>query len=344
MKKAPKRKYIKVILLVASLTTFVVSVLQIGQYWEYEETLLDIGQQIKQKITPQKLSEQIQWSISESEFNDAKNYLKIGRDHQIDINYSHYETQIKQQDKPLNRIVKNASDFAKGFVKGESENLAGIAGAVSADFTVVGDVRDLRKEYQKHQEDKPVNELIVALSGMGIGLTAMTIGSLGATAPAKTGTSTIKLAVKSQRLTNRFQKQLLKLGRKVFDWPAFTRAVKQDMSINNMRRAVKASYQPKAIKPLQDIATQVNGIRKSSSTADTLFMLKYIDNTNDLRHLEKVTLKYGAKTKGLFKLLGKGVIRTTKVLKRTTELLLSIISTLVSGLLSLFLFIGRRAI
>lgn len=323
---------------------FVVSVAQIGQFWNYEEFLTDITQQIQKNTTAKDFTQLIQESINKSEFDDAKNYLRIAKDHQIDLDYDQFRTQIKQQDKPLKRIVKNASDFATGFVKGKSENLAGIAGAVSADFTVVGDVRDLRSEYQKHQEGKPVNELIVALSGMGVGLTAMTVSSLGAAAPAKTGASTIKLAIKSQRLTSRFQKQLLKLGRNVFNWPVFTQTVKQDKSINNIRRAVKTAYQPKAIKPLQKVATRVNSIRKSSSTADALYMLKYVENTDDLRHLEKITLKHGTKTKGLFKLLGKGVIRISKVLKRTTELLLSVISTVLSGLLSLFLFISRRAI
>ena len=273
-----------------------------------------------------------------------KTLFRIAKDHQLAIDFSNFESQLKKKDIPLKRIVKNASDFAEGFVKGESANLAGVAGAVSADFTVVGDVRDLRKEYAKHQEGKPINELIVVLSGTGIGLTALTVGSMGAAAPAKTGASTIKLAVKSQRLTARFQKQLLKMGRKVFDWPLFTRSVKQDKSINNLRRAAKASYKPKAMKPLQKVATQVNTIRKSSSTADTLYLLKYVENTKDLGRLEKVTLKHGAKTKGLFKLLGKGVIRTTRILKRTTELILSIISSVLSGLLSLFLFLSRRAV
>ena len=337
-------KFFKLLLLLLSTSIFVVSVAQIGQHWNYEETMSDISQQLKQKITHSDLSKQIQDSINESEFNDARNYLQIAKDHQIEIDYIHFETQLKQLDKPLKRVVKNASDFAEGFIKGNSENLAGVAGAVSADFTVIGDVRDLHKEYVNHQEGKPINELIVVLSGAGIGLTALTVGSLGAAAPAKTGASTIKLAVKSQRLTGRFQKQILKLGRKIFDWPAFTRMVKQDKSINNMHRAVKQAYHPKAMKPLQAIATQVNSIRKSSSTADTLYLLKYVDNTNDLWRLEKVTIKHGTKTKGLFKLLGKGVIRTTKVLKRTTELLLSILSSLVSGLFSLFLFIARRVV
>ena len=342
--KSNVRAFIRFFLLLISLGAFAVSVAQIGQHWNYQEVLLDVSQQITQKITPTDLSNRIQGSIDDSEFQDAENYLQIAKEYQFEIDYNNFESQINQKDKTLNRVIKNASDFTTGFVKGESANLAGVAGAVTADFTVVGDVRDLRKEYFKYQAKQPINELIVVLSGTGIGLTAMTVASLGAAFPVKTGVSTFKLAVKSQRLTVRFQKQLLKLGRKVFNWRKFTRAIKHNKSISNMHRAVKTAYRPKALKPLEIIAGQVNTIRKSSSTADTLYMLKYVENTNDLRHLEKVTLKHGAKTKGIFKLLGKGTIRTTRVLKRTTELLLSVISSIVSGLLSVFLFIGRKIV
>ena len=315
-----------------------------GQHWNYEEALVDIAQQIKTNVKRNELSSLIQKAIDDSEFEDAKNYLQIAKDNQLAVNFNDFEIQIKQKDKTYKRIIKNASDFSEGFIKGESSNMAGVAGAVSADFTVVGDVRDLRKEYNKHQAGKPINELIVVLSGTGIGLTALTVGSFGAAAPAKVGASTIKLAVKSQRLTKGFQKQLLKIGRQAFDWPAFKRLVKQDKSINSLRQAAKTAYKPKAIKPLQTIATRVNTIRKSSSTADALFLMKYVENTNDLRHIEKLTLKHGAKTKGLLKLLGKGAIRTTRVLKKTTELLMSIASFILSGLFSVFLMISRRAV
>ena len=335
---------LKLLLLALSLTAFAVSVAQIGKHWNYQEILLDVGQQITQEVTPAELSKRIQESINNSEFEDAQGYFQIAKEYKFDIDYSALENQIKQKDNPLNHFIKKTSDFTTGFVKGESANLAGVAGAVAADFTVVGDVRDLQKEYLKYEAKEPINELIVVLSGSGIGLTALTIGSFGAAAPTKTGVSTIKLAVKSKRLTGRFQKQILKLGRKVFDWRSFTGAIKKDKSIRNMSRAVKKAYKPKAMKPLNEIATKVNSIRKSSSTVDTLYMLKYVDNANELRRLEKVTVKHGAKTKGLFKLLGKGVLRTTSVLKRTVELLLSIISSIVSGLLSVFLFIGRRVV
>ena len=43
---------LKTILLLLSTITFVISVAQIGQHWNYEETLTDVAQQIKQNISP----------------------------------------------------------------------------------------------------------------------------------------------------------------------------------------------------------------------------------------------------------------------------------------------------
>jgi hypothetical protein len=208
--------------------------------------------------------------------------------------------------------------------------MAGIVGAISADFTVVGDVRDLKKQYDIHQQNEQVNELIVVLSGAGIGLTAASVASLGAVTPAKAGASIIKLAVKTRRLTGAFQKQLLKLGRKVFDWTSFTRLIKQEKSIKSFRQAVTQSYHPEAIKPLKRVAMRVSTIRKASSASDTLYLLKFVENIDDLRHLEKITIKHGSHTKGLLKLIGKGALRTVRVLQKSTALLLSLLASFLS--------------
>ena len=325
----------KRILFYLSLGTFVLSLYQIFQHWDYQETLVDISKELQARVSSSDLELEIQSAIERSDFDDARMYLKIAESNNYSVDHKKYQQQLVEKDTQFKRLVNNASNFANGFIKGDSGNLAGVAGAVSADFTVVGDARDLNKEYLKYQQGKEVNELIVVLSGAGIGLTALTVGSLGSTAPVKAGTSMIKLAVKSQRLTRGFQKQLLRQGRKVFDWPVFTRLAKQDKSINNIRRAAKQAYHPEAIKPLKTIATQVNSIRKSSSATDTLHLLKYVEKSDDLRYLEKITVKYGSQTKGLFKLLGKGALRTVRVLRKTTALLLSIISSVISGFLSI---------
>jgi hypothetical protein len=64
-------------------------------------------------------------------------------------------------------------------------------------------------------------------------------------------------------------------------------------------------------------------------------MLKYVDNADDLVQLERITVKYGSQTKGIVKVLGKGALRSVKVLRRTTELMISLIASLISGLASL---------
>ena len=331
-------------LFIISLSAFVLSFYQVTQYWNYQDVLVDLTKQLKSNVSKEAIESEIQDAFDRSDFDDVRMYLEISRENNFPLAFSVYEQQLIEQDTQVKRIVNNTSNFIDGFLKGDGSNIAGIAGAVSADFTVIGDVRDLKKETSKYLDGNEVNELIVILSGTGIGLTALTIGSMGSAAPAKTGASMMKLAVKTQRISKGFQKQLVKLGRKVFDWPAFTRLVKQDKSLNNIQRAAKRAYHPKAIQPLKKVAVQVNGIRKSSSAVDTLHLLKYIENTDDLRHLEKVTAKYGNQTKGLMKLIGKGALRTVRVLKKTTELLLSIVSSIVSGSLSLLLFLLRRTV
>ena len=327
-----------------SLGTFLFSLYQVSQYWIYQETLVDISKELRLNVENSEFDQEIQKAIDNDDFDDAKMYLQIAKSNNYNIDYDYYQRQLDEKDTRFNRILTNASSFADGFLQGKSSNLSGIAGAVSADFTVVGDVRDLRKEYVKQQQGEEINKLIVILSGTGIGLTALTVGSLGTAAPAKTGASLMKIAVKSQRLTRGFQKQLLRLGQNVFDWSTFTRLAKQDKGLNNIRRAAQRAYHPEAITPLKTMAIQVNNIRKSSSAADTLHLLKYVEKSDDLRQLEKITLKYGSQTKGLLKLVGKGALRTVRVLRKTSALLLSLFSSLISGIFSLMFLLSSRKI
>ena len=320
------------------------SISSVFKHWDYQESLQNLSTLLRANVSPLRLKSEIETAISQNNFSDARMYLDIAKYHHYKIDTKKYRDEIAQKDTPFNRLGSQITDFSTGFIQGNSTNMAGLVGSVSADFTVIGDARDLYKQYGLYEKGENVNELIVVLSGAGIGLTALTVGSMGVAAPAKIGTSLIKVAAKAQRLTLRFQKTLLKLGRKVFNWPAFKRLLKQDKSIANVRRAVKKAYHPNAVEPLKVIAKRVGHIRQLSSSSDAIQMLKYVETTDDLRHLEKVTIKYGAKTKGMMKLLGKGAIRTVRVLRKTTALMMSIIGSVLSSLVSLFFMMGFRRV
>ena len=338
------KKTFRKLLLLLSLGAFAVSISSVLQHWQYQDTLVDISRVLKLKVDGSQIEAEIETAIQNSEFDDARTYLQIAQENNYLINFEKYQSEIEQQDTQIKKITSKVTNFVSGFAKGEGSDMAGLAGAVTADFTVVGDVRDLRREYNNYSEDKNVNELIVLLSGVGVGLTALTVSSMGTAAPAKTGTSIVKAAVKMNRVTARFQKQLIKLGRNAFDWPLFRRSIKQDKSIKNFRVAIKQAYKPKAVTPLKRIAAQINGIRKSTSTVDAMHLLKYVENTDDLRRLEKISLKQGAKTKGLMKLVGKGALRTVRVLRKTAALMFSLFSSFLSGLIWFSLLVFRRSV
>jgi len=327
------------------------SVYQVTQHWDYRETLADLDKIINKTIKKEDIVKEINSSIKNNEFDDARMYIAIARSSNIFKNQSNkdlvnlkkLELEIEQKDTTFRQIITQTSNFSSGFFRGQSSNAAGIAGSVAADFTVIGDARDLTREYVKYQKGESVSELIVLLSGAGVGLTALTLGTSGGAAPVKAGTSVIKVAVKTQRITRSFQKYLLNLGRQIFDWPLFTRTLKNNKNIPNIRRAVNLAYHPDAIQPLKKIAKQVNTIRQSTSTTDTVHLLKYIDSPRELIQLEKISLKYGSKTKGMMKLIGKSALRTVRILQKTTKLLLGLFSSLLSGLFSLFLLFARKS-
>ena len=330
------RKFLRPFLLILSLASFGASILALLNHWDYETTLIDISHEFQQKVTKQDIVSEIELAIQESRFDDASMYLDIANDNNYPVDYSYYQQQILKSDTPLNNLTVKITHFTNGFIRGKGQDLAGIAGSVSADFTVVGDVRDLYQQYRRYEKGEQVDDLIVVLSGAGVGLTALTIGSLGATAPAKAGTSLLKFAAKTRHISTRFQKQLLDLGRKVFDWPQFTRTIKQSKNLKNIRYGIKQAYHSEALKPLSRIAGQVNRIRHASSTMDAVHLLKYVDTTDDLAHLEKITVKYGVKTRGYLKFLGKGALRTVRVLRKSIGLFISLFSSLITAMISFY--------
>lgn len=335
---------IRTFMLLLSLTSFAYSLLLLSDYWEYEEMPGNVEQMFKQKVKLEQLEAEIEKQIKEDNLDEARSTVQLAQHFSYNIDYAHYRNKIDQLDTFQHRAEKGVTDFFGGFTSGKGNSSAGVAGALTSDFTVIGDARDLHEQYQNHENGKPVNELIVALSGVGIGLTAATFGSGGMVAPVKAGASVLKLAGKTGRLTRRFSQEILQKAQKAFDWNAFVRLSKSDSSIRGVKLAASKAFNPRAMKSLTDLTDQANNIRKATSTIDTIYLFKYVESADDLRRVEKIALKQGKYTKGIMKFLGKGALRGAKILKKTFGLMMSALSLLLSGMLTLyFMFPSRQS-
>ena len=309
--------------------------MSIAKYWDFAELEPDIAALMTKGVKIAEVEAQINAAIQNDNPEDARMYLAIAQTFGYAVNAANFLPRIEVLETPWQVTRRQAEQFANGFIEGSGDTGAGVAGAVTADFTVIGDARDLYEQYQNLQAGKEVNELITALAGVGVGLTAITVLSSGSAAPLKTGSSTLKMATRANKLSPKMQSVLIKQATDLFDYKTFLLATRGEKSLDNLRQAAIKAYNPKAHDVLSETATQVNSIRKSTSLVDTLDILRYADSADDLRRLEKLSVKYGTETKGILKLLGKGATGTVRVLRHATELVIAALASLVSLLASL---------
>ncbi len=322
-------------LFICAFALLVYSLMAVFKYWDFTEVPVDIAALMTKTVKPTDLAAQIEASIQNDNPDDARMYLSLAKTFGYSLDTAGFMPRIEALETPWQVTRRQATQFANGFIEGSGETGAGVAGAVTADFTVIGDARDLYEQYQNLQAGKDVNELITALAGVGVGLTALTVLSSGTAAPIKTGSSTLKLATRANKLSPKMQSVLIKQAMDLFDYKAFLLATRGEKNLDNLRQAAMKAYNPKALDALSETANQVNTIRKSTSLVDTLDILRYAESADDLRRLEKLSVKYGTETKGVLKLLGKSALGTVRLLRHATELIVAALASLISLLASL---------
>lgn len=326
----------KTIVFICSFALLVYSLTMVFKYWGFIELAPNIAALMSQQVKATDLEAQVELAIQNDNPDEARLYLSLAQTFGYPVNAAQFLPQIEALETPWQVTRRQAEQFANGFIEGTGETSAGVVGAVTADFTVIGDARDLYEQYQNLQAGKEVNELITALAGVGVGLTAITVLSSGSAAPLKTGSSTLKLATRANKLSPQMQAVIIKQATDLLDYKVLVLAARGEKNLDNLRQAAMRAYNPKALDALTETVTQVNSIRKSTSLVDTLEILRYADSADDLRRLEKLSIKYGTETKGILKLLGKGAIGTVRVLRHATELMVAALASLVSLLASLF--------
>ncbi len=319
-------------LLLVWLAGFVYAIYNIAEHWDYDIKAPDVESMLANRIDSDKLKQSVETALRAEEYDEARSLLAIGQQYNHAIDYPAYTNYLQKHDTATSRVTKQVTGFTEGFLSGKGSDASGVAGALAADFTVVGDLRDLSEQFGKYQQGQPVNQLITTLAGIGVGLTAVTIGSAGVAAPAKAGASTLKLAARMNRLTRSFRDELMQIGAKVFDWKQFLRLSK-GADLTSISRVAKQSYNPRAARSLGALAEQANGIRKNTSVVDSIHLLKYVENSSDLKSVNRLSQRFGIHTRAVFVLLGKTAIRGVKALRITLELLISIVSSLFFGLL-----------
>jgi len=295
---------------------------------EYKMQEQNLTQQLQEKVTVGYLDEYILEAIEQERFDDVAMYQNLAVFLAKDLS-SITLSQIEAHNGTLERSWRNIKSFTSGFINGEAESSVELSGSIASDLTLYGDLRDAKKEGSKYLDNEPYDAFILNISLLGIGLSASQLFSAGASTPLKIGTSVIKAAKKSAKLTKPFSKVLQTKLSKTVDTKILKKLdvnslFKFEETINKIATSID-------IKPVKSLFDDVNIIKQNTSLTDTIELMKYVDTPKELKSIGKISSQYKTNTKGVMKVLGKGAVRTGKsVMKFTMKFITKIIGLFLS--------------
>ena len=208
--------------------------------------------------------------VAEERFAEADSYLGYF----MELDYVKDDPQAvelyAQIEKKRGSWLYNLGKIGEGLIKGKSDEIIGnVTGAVS-DFLVIGDIRDLSIEGWKYVKGEEVDEVLVALSTIGVVATGTQVASAagtavtgGAAAPTVSASTTAKTSI-----------VMLKTARKLGKLPKWL--------LKGIKEAAVAVKESKSIAKLTDLFDDVYKLAKTKGG------LEILSKTTDAASLKKM--------------------------------------------------------
>ena len=216
--------------------------------------------------------------IKKEKYADAQEYLSYFMQFDYVKNNPEAIKLNEELTKKRDSFEYKKDKILEGILEGKSDEDIGKLSAIASDFFVIGDIRDLAIQGNNYINDKEVDNVVLALSTLGLVATASTIYSLGATAPAKDAISVLKYAKRTKNIPPWLGKVLV--------------------------REAKVAKETKSLKNLKVVLNPIYELYKSVGLKETMRILKETKNLDELRSAVKISSKFGKRSGTLISLTG----------------------------------------
>lgn len=298
------------------------------------------------RTSPGQINKLILDALERDDIEDADMYLEVAR-------FLDYEVPVATLSK-LNdahelsaTVVRNTYQFGEGFVTGKGDSNAGLAGAVTSDLTVIGDLRDIAAEGAKMLAGQEYSELILGLSVVGVGVTAATIATGGGGIVAKAGISLVKAAKRAGRMTNEFATVLTRLTSDAVNMPLLRQTIRGvDLTDLTKTQRIFTDYgkNVRAAK-LLPLLSRMGEVNNAVGPAETIRLMKFMKTGEHLDDVAAMTKRFGVKSRGIMELTGKIALRSFKTSFRLVEWLAKSVTGVllwIGGLIAMTFMRGVR--
>jgi hypothetical protein len=241
---------------------------------------------------------EIEAALTTRDANLAQSFVDLAGDRHVALDPSLVE-RVKSATAEAATSWHNAESFARGFVTGEPDDMAALAGITLGDLFVFGDIRDALREGTRLVTGQKVDELVLGLAGVGIAITAGTYATFGAAAPARAGLTLMKVARKTGSLGSELTGNLSRMVRQ-----ASLSASKPALAVRAAREAVKVER----VGGLLHLARDVGRIEKAAGGRAAFDGLKIAREPRDMTRVARLAEKEGNRTRAILKIAGRGAI------------------------------------
>ncbi|BCJ90180.1 hypothetical protein IZ6_09150 [Terrihabitans soli] len=282
-----------------------------------------IRRELDEKITAPAIEAKIEAALARGDIDDAAMYAELATEFQRPIRTDLVE-RIKAETAAAPTAQRNAMEFGAGFFKGEGTTVAGLAGAVTSDLTVVGDVRDLVHEGGLMVSGQPYSEIILGLSTIGIVATGATVATGGGALPAKLGVSALKVAKKAGTLTAGLGEALGRALRQSVDFGELGNVLKAAATMDSaaVRDAAAKTVRRASDGDLARMIGDARHLGEVTGPGETVRLMKYANTPEELSELATMSTRFGRTTRGVVELTGRASLRAFKTGVRIVSVIL----------------------
>jgi hypothetical protein len=224
---------------------------------------------------------EIRAALTAGDIDLAQSFVELAGDRGVTIDPAMAE-QVKAAAAKHASVADTAGRFVRGLWTGEPADLASLAGTAFGDLFVFGDIRDAAREGTRYLSGQHYDPWILGLAGVGIGITAATYASAGATIPGRIGLSLVKAARRTGRLN-----------------PV--------LAVRGAREVVKLEEAGGLI----ELAENTGRVETKAGTQAALDSLAVAEEPQDMSRLARLAAAKGGKTRAIVKLLGRAAIVLT---------------------------------
>jgi hypothetical protein len=155
--------------------------------------------QLADRFDAERARQEIADALDKDDVELAESFIALAEARGIRVP-EELKTKLARAQSPAMRSSRTAGSFGRGFVTGETNDVAGLAGAATGDIIGWGDLRDLAREGWHAVSGQNVNRVLVGMSAAGLAVTAWTYLSAGAAIPVREGLSVAKAAGRAERV------------------------------------------------------------------------------------------------------------------------------------------------